>query len=115
MISGQHGRSLETLIVGAITAVVLFVALAPIAAIIVISFTASSTLAFPPPSWSFRWYTSLWGLLGNTDSVQGLLTAFTTTVRISVTVTVISAVSAVCASYALVRYRFPGRRLVEQL
>jgi ABC-type spermidine/putrescine transport system permease subunit II len=40
---------------GVLAGVLLFL-LAPVVLVVMISFTGGTSLAFPPPSWSFRWY-----------------------------------------------------------
>ena len=108
-------RKIENFILSAFTIVVLLVTLAPIIMVVVISFTSAETLAFPPPSWSLRWYRSAWSLISGGSDVQGFVDSILATLRITGTVTVFAVVSGVLASYALVRFTFPGKWIIEEL
>ncbi len=63
---GRHG--LEAAIVKGITLVLVLLLLAPIVMVIVMSFTAATTLQFPPPGLSLRWYEEVWALLTGPDA-----------------------------------------------
>lgn len=109
---------LEMVIVGAISTLVLLVAIAPIVTVVLMSFTSGETLAFPPPGWGLRWYQSVLNVLieesngaGSSRFVDSLVTSF----AIATAVMVLSIVAGAPASYALVRYEFRGKMLVEQL
>src|SRR5215207_2920901 len=108
-------RKIENFILSAFTIVVLLVTLAPIIMVVVISFTSAETLAFPPPSWSVRWYRSAWSLISGGSDVQGFVDSILATLRITGTVTVLAVISGVLASYALVRFTFPGKWIIEEL
>jgi putative spermidine/putrescine transport system permease protein len=91
-----------------VAAVVLFYILAPLAVIVAASFGTTGYVAFPPQGFSLQWYAQA---LANPRYVNGILTSL----RIAGTVTLLSSAIGVAAAYALVRYRFPGARLVESL
>ncbi|MER9173590.1 ABC transporter permease [Mesorhizobium sp. M0955] len=84
--------------------------------VVVMSFTDSTTLQFPPPGFSLRWYAEVWQMATRDNSS---FTRLTESFRISVTIafmaSVVCVLAGVPASYALVRYRFPGRSAVEEL
>lgn len=79
--------------------------LAPIVVGALISFSSAANLAFPPPGWSFRWYTAL---AQNDDFKQGL----------SVSLTLAGAVMAgalalgIPVAVAVSRREFPGRGMI---
>jgi putative spermidine/putrescine transport system permease protein len=73
--------------------------LAPLAVVVIISFSSAPFLQFPPPGFSLRWY----GVLFSTP-------AWTNALWVSVQLMVPSSIAA--ASYGLVRGRVPGARLI---
>lgn len=105
----------ERAILGGFTAVLLAVMLAPIVVIVVISFTAGSNLQFPPPGFSLRWYQSAWSLIADPADSARLRHALLTSLGISAVTMLVVAAAGVPAAYALVRYRFAGRAIVELL
>ncbi|MBI3979273.1 MAG: ABC transporter permease [Chloroflexi bacterium] len=110
-------RDLEGLILGGFTLVVLVLALLPIVLVVVTSFSASETLAFPPPGLSLRWYErTLNELIDPSLSIGGALgDALVTSILIALATAAVGLMIAVPMSYALVRYRFRGRLFFEQL
>jgi putative spermidine/putrescine transport system permease protein len=87
--------------------VMLFVfLLSPIAVGVIISFSAGSTLAFPPPGWSLRWYEAL---LHNRE-FQGALTI---SVLVATSATGLSTLIGVPAAIAIVRRLVPGHVLLS--
>ena len=115
ILSAEAGQKLEWAILATITTLVLLVTLAPIVMVAVISFTSGETLAFPPPSWSLRWYRSAVTMITSGSDVQGFVDSILTTFRITVTVTLIAGIMGVLAAYALVRFEFRGKWLIEEL
>jgi putative spermidine/putrescine transport system permease protein len=91
-----------------IAVLVMLYILAPLAVIVAASFGTTGYVAFPPQGFSLQWYEQA---LANPRYVNGFLTSL----RIAGTVTIVSSIVGVAAAYALVRYRFPGARLVESL
>ena len=74
---------------------------------IVLSFDARDYLgAFPPPSYSLRWYAAL---LSNETYVEGLKVSL----QIGAAATLVSVLAGGMAAIALDRYALPGRSLIE--
>jgi putative spermidine/putrescine transport system permease protein len=103
----------ERILLGSFTTILLIVVLAPILAIVIISFTSGSSLQFPPPGFSLRWYQSAWTLLSDPADNDRLRHALITSLGISVVAMSLAALVGIPAAYALVRYQFSGRWIVE--
>ena len=82
--------------------------LAPVLLVFPISFSNDPFLAFPPQSWGVKYYLAL-------PSRAVLMTAFRTSLVIAATVTALSLLIAVPASYALTRLEFRGRDYLASL
>jgi putative spermidine/putrescine transport system permease protein len=109
-------RGAESVIVKTATAIVLTAMLLPIVTVVTISFTAATTIQFPPPSLSMRWYSATWDMLFGADAdIVRLREALTTSLRIGALSAVLCLIVGVPAAYALVRYEFPGQRLANEL
>ncbi len=93
---------------GAVCLLVGLYLLAPLAIVVIISFSGAAFLQFPPPSFSWRWYDNLF-----TDPAWG--DAF----RVSLSMLLPSACAATllgtAAAYALVRGRVPGATAINAL
>jgi putative spermidine/putrescine transport system permease protein len=79
--------------------------LAPLAVVVVISFSSAPFLQFPPPGFSPRWYDQLFSTPAWTNSLL-------VSVEIMVPAALVATALGTAASYALVRGRVPGARLV---
>jgi putative spermidine/putrescine transport system permease protein len=79
--------------------------LAPIVVVVPLSFSGESYLAFPPVSWSTRWYRAMF-------TNAALVRAFWTSLGLAAVVTALALASGVPAAYAIARGRFPGRDLL---
>jgi putative spermidine/putrescine transport system permease protein len=111
---GRHG--IEAAIVKALTFVLLLALLAPIAMVVAMSFTPATTLQFPPPGLSLRWYEDVWSLVSGPDAaIARLPESLAASLEIAAATSVVCLMAGVPASYALVRFRFPGRSLMEEL
>jgi putative spermidine/putrescine transport system permease protein len=111
---GRHG--IEALIVKTITCALLVLLLSPIVMVIAMSFTAATTLQFPPPALSLRWYDEVWTLLAGPDAeIARFVESLLTSIEIAIAASLVCAVAGVPASYALVRLSFRGRGLIEEL
>lgn len=92
----------------ALTALIILFLIVPNFIVVPISFSGSSLLTFPPPSFSLRWYGRYWELPGWVPAtinsfVVGILTAVLTTLIGSLT------------AYGLVRGNIFGKRIIEAL
>jgi putative spermidine/putrescine transport system permease protein len=82
--------------------------LAPIAVVIVLSFSAGSNVSFPLPGLSLRWFRYL---AGRDEFIASAIVSF----EIAALASVGAVALGLPASLALVRERFPGKALVESL
>jgi putative spermidine/putrescine transport system permease protein len=82
--------------------------LAPILVVIPVSFSEREYLVFPPQGFSLRWYANFFATRELADSLWLSL-------RLAAWTTVISTVLGTTAALGLVRYRYPGRRLLREL
>lgn len=111
---GRHG--IEAVMVKGITLVLMLLLLAPIVMVVVMSFTAATTLQFPPPGLSLRWYEEVWALLTGPDAaIARLGESLAVSLQIATATAIVCVLAGVPASYALVRLRFRGRGFVEEL
>jgi len=78
----------------------------PVIIVVTMSFSSAKSLEFPPPGLSLRWYGTFFG-----DSRW--LDAGTNSVLLAGLASTIALLLGTVASYALLRGRFPGRRLIE--
>lgn len=90
------------------TAVVYIFLFLPLLIVFPLSFTSTSYLVFPPPSLSWRWYERFFNDYSWMQSIWRSL-------KIGGATTVISLCIGIPLSFALVRVRFRGASLVEQL
>jgi len=79
--------------------------LAPLVVVVVISFSSAPFLQFPPPGFSLRWYVQLFSTPAWTNSLL-------VSVQIMVPAALFATLLGTAGSYALVRGRVPGARLV---
>lgn len=82
--------------------------LAPVLIVVPISFSGDSFMAWPPSSWSLRWYPAIF-------ADPKMMSAFVTSLLLAGAVTVLSLLIAVPAAYALVRLKPPGASLLASL
>jgi putative spermidine/putrescine transport system permease protein len=80
----------------------------PLAVVLLNSFSASATFAWPPPCLTLRW----WQVAALNEGVR---TAVLTSVQVALLATVVAVVLGTLASMALVRYEFFGRDAVSLL
>ena len=86
-------------------AVVAFILL-PILVVVPLSFSSAQYLAFPPPSYSLRWYNDV-------QSRDYWLTPGLFSVKVALATTGLAVVLGTLASLGLVRRRWPGRTLLS--
>ena len=90
---------------GALVIVVAVMLLAPLAVVVIISFSAAPFLQFPPPGFSLRWYDVLFSTPVWTHSLW-------VSVQLLVPSSILATLLGTAASYGLVRGRVPGARLI---
>ena len=81
---------------------------APLALVLLNSFSTSVTFAWPPPGYTLRWWQAA-------ASNEGVRTALVTSVEVALAAALIAVVLGTLASMALVRYEFFGRDAVSLL
>ncbi|QTL02673.1 ABC transporter permease [Aquabacter sp. L1I39] len=92
-----------------ITAAVMFVfLLAPLLVVLPISFSGDDYMAFPPSSWSAKWYGAIFGN-------AAMMGAFWVSLALALVVTVLSLAIGLPAAYALVRLKPPGAEALSNL
>jgi len=108
---GQLGRATSML-----ATVVLVLAALPIITMIVMSFSASDTLQFPPQGYSFQWYRAAWHTFASPDAsdVLSMGQALMTSLTVAGSTMLIATALSIPAAYALNRFNFPGKAFVEQ-
>ena len=95
--------------------VVIGFALLPICTVVLMSFTSSTTLQFPPPGLSLRWYGELWNLVSSPDqSSNRLLEAFLTSTELALMTSILCVFAGVPVSYLIMRHKFFGRVALEE-
>lgn len=91
-----------------VTYVLVALLMVPLAAIVATSFTTLSYVTFPPQGFTLRWY-------GEALHKQEFLDSFVLSLGIALVTAVLATVLGAPVAVALVRYRFPGRDLVNAL
>ena len=95
--------------------VILFL-LAPVLILIATSFTASSTVEFPPTSFSLQWYSKLLSHLNDAPGVKsGLLASLIVSLKVAAMASVVAVLVGVAAAYGLHALRFSNLRVLRQL
>lgn len=79
---------------------------APIAVLVVMSFSAVGVLTFPPTEFTLEWYRVF---LENSTAHRAMFTS----IQVAIPVTVITTVLAVLIAYAVDRYEFPGKTYLQ--
>jgi putative spermidine/putrescine transport system permease protein len=111
---GRQG--FEAALIKAVTFGLLALLLAPIGMVIVMSFTSATTLQFPPPGVSLRWYGEVWNLFAGPDAeIARLAESLWVSLKIAAAASILCLLVGVPASYVLVRATFRGRSLAEEL
>ena len=80
----------------------------PMLIVALLSFSSSPYLVFPPPGFSLRWYAAYFG-----DSIW--IDATIRSVKVGLATTVGATVLGTLLAFSLVRGRYPGRAIVDQL
>src|SRR5262249_25004009 len=87
-------------------ALVMAILLLPIVFIALLSLGSSRWLAFPPPEWTLKWYREL-------AADPRWIDSFWLSLRLALSVTLLSELLGGAAAFALTRGRFRGRRLLK--
>lgn len=103
---GTVGSRAPAAWLGIVSILVLAFLCLPVVIVVTMSFSSAKSLEFPPPGLSLRWYGTFFG-----DSRW--LDAGTNSVLLAGLASTIALLLGTVASYALLRGRFPGRRLIE--
>ncbi|MDX8512555.1 ABC transporter permease [Mesorhizobium captivum] len=93
---------------GFVTLCVYIFMFAPIAATVILSFNASMFGGFPMTGFSLQWY-------GKLMANEAVLAAFRTSLWIALVTAVATTAIGVVASFALVRFEFPGKQTLSTL
>jgi putative spermidine/putrescine transport system permease protein len=104
--NGRIGARPQRAILTAIAGLALLFICVPVLIVVPMSFSGSSTLAFPPPSFSLRWYQSFF------DDARWV-GAMQTSLLVALASSLLSLALGGLAAYGLTRRRFKGMRLVE--
>lgn len=90
--------------------------LLPIGVVVISSFTASTSLNFPPQGLSLQWYARVLSLLANDPNAgkAGLLNSIIFSVTLATIVVIISSIAGLLCAYGFVKYSFPGKNFLEQ-
>jgi len=95
-------------VLGAYAVLVCAFLVLPLVVVVPISFSSSSYLQFPPPGWSLRWYRAY---LDDPVWIAATLRSF----QVGVAATVLSTVLGTMLAFSIVRGRYPGKHLVNQI
>lgn len=93
---------------GLLSAITIFVLIAPTAVILILSFTGDEALRFPPESYSLRWYRALL-------DANELQDAFVLSIKVAVITVVVSIVLGVSAAISIARSTSASARALETL
>ncbi|QTD46504.1 ABC transporter permease [Ottowia testudinis] len=110
---GPPGSALRRTLM-AVAVLGLAVSALPVLMIVVMSFSAGTTLDFPPASFSLRWYESAWQVLASDD--DGVLSAWgslKTSLIVAALTMLVSVAVCVPLAYAMSRSNGPWRRWAE--
>jgi putative spermidine/putrescine transport system permease protein len=80
----------------------------PLIIVLINSFNADRTFAWPPPRWTTQWWTRAWESTGARDALLA-------SVKAGLGATVIALILGTMVSFAVQRYRFFGREAVSLL
>jgi putative spermidine/putrescine transport system permease protein len=89
-----------------VTYLLIALLMVPLGAIVATSFTTLSYVTFPPQGFTLRWY-------GEALGKQEFLRSFVLSLEIALVTAVLATALGAPVAVALVRYRFPGRDLVN--
>jgi putative spermidine/putrescine transport system permease protein len=96
------------LFLGTWAGAVLIFLMAPLLVVFPISFSSSAYLQFPPPGWSLRWYQAYL-------SDPTWMDATVRSLKVAAATTALATVLGTLLAFSLVRGKYPGKELVNQL
>lgn len=103
----QHGAAMR-IALGVYAALLCLFLVLPLVVVVPISFSSSSYLRFPPPGWSLRWYRAF-----AEDPVW--MAAAWRSLQVGVSATVLATVLGTLLAFSIVRGRYPGKQIVNQI
>lgn len=106
--TARRSGSLGRLPLQIVTGIVFVFLILPLLVVFPVSFSSASYMTFPPPGWSLRWYERFL-------SDYAWMDALARSLKIGVLATILSLLIGVPLAFALVRMRFRGRTVLEQL
>jgi putative spermidine/putrescine transport system permease protein len=89
-------------------ALVFFFLMAPLVVVFPISLSSSAYLQFPPPGWSLRWYEAYF-------ADPSWIDATVRSLKVAAATTVLSTLLGTLLAFSLVRGRYPGKSVVNQI
>jgi putative spermidine/putrescine transport system permease protein len=95
-------------VLAGITGLILFFIYAPLLLVVVNSFNADRTFAWPPPRWTVEWWARAW-------ENEGARSALWTSVKAGLFATAIALILGTLVAFAVQRYHFFGRDTVSLL
>ncbi len=93
-------------LLGLAVGVVLAIVYAPLAVVVISSFSTARTFAWPPSGLTLRWWRVAWSSQGAADAVW-------TSVQVALAATLVALVLGTLAAFALQRYAFFGRNALS--
>ncbi|RWC00135.1 ABC transporter permease [Mesorhizobium sp. M3A.F.Ca.ET.201.01.1.1] len=97
------------IVAGAVTRVAVYALLAlPAALVVVLSFTSGETMDFPPAGFSMQWYQKAF-------ESEPFMSALWTSTYVAVIVAIAALVIGFAAAFAINRFDFPGKGLLQAL
>ncbi|MEI2416028.1 ABC transporter permease [Orrella sp. JC864] len=101
-------KSRHDKILGLYVGAVLAFLMLPILVVIPSAFSDDVSLSFPPKGFSLRWFENAW-------NTPGFFDAFVLSAKLALVSGLLALAVGTLGAFALVRYRFRGRRLLEML
>jgi spermidine/putrescine transport system permease protein len=80
----------------------------PVAVVVIYSFNTDSINSFPMAGFTFHWFSVMFS---NKDLIQALINSF----QVAVAGTVIAVLIGVPGAFAMYKYNFPGKRILERM
>ena len=105
----EPARSKGRTVLGIVVALTGFYLLLPSIVVVILSFSSSSFLRFPPTDFTWKWYATYFnGQDPLVDWISSTITSFETAIISSI----VAVLLGILVSYSLVRGRYPGKQIV---